>query len=121
MTTNLLAETLHAIVSANQSTDTVLCVRSRDGKYTTSWENFAKIADVNYDSGYGSAHIPSDLIVEFYDNTYLYREEYDGAESWEYATPLVIVGPNPKPITKVVGRYWPSVAGLHEDTDEEDL
>lgn len=122
MTTNLLAETIHKIISANQTTDTVLCVRSRDGEYVLSWEEFAKLADVDYNSGYGSAEIPSDIIVEFTDNTYLYRNEYDGSEWWEYAEKLPLVQPNPKPITKLVGRYWPTVAELHnpEEWDEND-
>lgn len=120
--TNFLAETIHAIVEAHQYTSTVRYVRSRDGEYATSWEEFAKIADTNYDSGYGSAEIPSDLVVEFVDGTYLYRHEYDGAENWEYANKLVPVQPSAKPITKVVGRYWPDVAGLHNpnEWDEDD-
>ena len=120
--TNLLAETLHNIIEAKQSTSTVRWVRSRDGVYAISWQEFAKIADQTYDSGYGSQEIPSDLIVEFEDGTYLYRTEYDGAEGWEYTTPLPPVQPNAKPITKVVGRYWPSVDGLHNpnEWDEDD-
>ena len=47
---NLLAETIHAIVEAHQYTQTVLSVRSRDGEYATSWEEFAKLADANYDN-----------------------------------------------------------------------
>lgn len=119
---NFLAETINAIVEAHQYTQTVLSVRSRDGEYATSWEEFAKIADTNYDNGFGSAQIPSDLIVEFMDGTYLYRDEYDGSEAWEYTTPLTTIKPNAKPITKVVGRYWPDVQGLHnpEEWDEDD-
>lgn len=122
MTINFLAETIHDIISANQTTETVLCVRSRDGEYAISWEEFAKIADVNYESGYGSAQIPSDLIVEFTDDTYLYRHEYDGSEWWEYASRLPLVQPNPKTITKLVGRYWPTVDQLHNpnEWDEND-
>lgn len=118
--TNLLAETIHAIVEAHQYTTTVRCVRSRDGQYAISWQEFAKIADQTYDSGYGSAEVPSDLIVEFEDGTYLYRDEYDGAEGWEYTTPLTPLEPNPKNIEKVVGKYWPTVASLHNEEDEYD-
>ena len=120
--TNFLAETINAIVEAHQYTQTVLSVRSRDGEYATSWEEFAKLADFNYDSGFGSAQIPSDLIVEFVDDTYLYREEYDGAENWAYASRLPLVQPNVKPLTKLVGRYWPTVDGLHNpnEWDEDD-
>ena len=119
---NFLAETINAIVEAHQYTQTVLSVRSRDGEYATSWEEFAKIADTNYDNGFGSAQIPSDLIVEFMDGTYLYRDEYDGSEAWQYSAPLPPLARNPKPITKVVGRYWPDVQGLHNpnEWDEDD-
>lgn len=119
---NLLAETIHDIIAAHQTTDTVRYVRSRDGEYVASWEEFAKIADINYDNGYGSAQIPSDLIVEFIDGTYLYRDEYDGAEGWEYNQPLPSIQPDPKPITKLTGALWPTVAELHNpnEWDEND-
>lgn len=119
---NLLAETLHDIIAANQSTDTVRYVRSRDGEYAISWDEFAKLADTHYDNGYGSQEVPTDLIVEFLDGTYLYRTDYDGAEGWEYTTPLPPIQPNAKPITKVVGKFWPDVQGLHNpnEWDEDD-
>ena len=120
--TNFLAETINEIVQANQYTYTVRYVRSRDGAYALPWEEFAKLADFNYDSGFGAAKIPSDLVVEFIDGTYLYREEYDGAENWAYASTLPPIQPNAKPITKLVGNYWPSVDGLHNpnEWDEND-
>lgn len=117
---NLLAETLHDIISANQTTDTVCCVRSRDGEYAITWNEFATLADTTYNNGFGSQEVPSDLIVEFEDGTYLYRTEYDGAEGWEYTTPLPPVQPKAKPITKVVGKYWPDVQGLHNPEEWED-
>ena len=117
---NLLAETLYQIVEAGQSTATVKSVRSRDGEYSLTWEEFSKISDVEYDNGYGSSHVPSDLIVEFLDGTYLYRTEYDGAEDWAYTTPLPPIQPNAKPMTKVVGRYWPDVRMLHNPNEWEE-
>lgn len=119
---NFLAETLHDIISVNQTTDTVRHVRSIDGAYALTWSEFAMLADTSYDAGFGSAQIPSDLVVEFLDGTYLYRHEYDGSEYWKYNARLVPVQPDAKPMTKLIGRYWPTVNELHnpQEWDEDD-
>lgn len=117
--TNLLAETIHAIIAAHQTTDTVRCVRSQDGEYAVGWSHFANNADVEYDSGYGSAEVATDLIVEFNDGTYLERDEYDGAEGWVYVKPLPPLWPSPKTIDKAVGALWPTVAELNNPNEWE--
>ena len=51
-------------------------------------DEFFKIADnTNYDAGFGSAHIPLDLIIFMKNNTYFIRKEYDGSEWWGYIVP----------------------------------
>lgn len=58
-------------------------VGSMDGKYAMSWDEFKnKFKDLEYDSGFGSQKIASDLVVVFTDGGWLEREEYDGAEHW---------------------------------------
>ena len=59
-------------------------IGTADGNYRINWNEFAKISNFDYDSGYGGAEIPTDLIVYFKDNTYMFRWEYDGSEWWEY-------------------------------------
>lgn len=39
--------------------------------------------------GYGASAIATDLIIYFYDNTYIIRGEYDGSEWWEYNVPCL--------------------------------
>jgi hypothetical protein len=116
---NLLAETISAIVKANQRIATVVSVRSVDGRYATTWEEYATIADHEYDSGYGSPQVAEDLVIEFQDGSYLWRNDYDGSEWWDYTPPLPPVSPNPKQIETVFGEYWPELEAIHETDDNE--
>jgi hypothetical protein len=82
---NLLKETLEVLENINKTVKDVLWVGSRDGEYCISWEDFEKISDINYDSGYGSNEIISDLVVVG-NNWWLERGEYDGSEWWNFKT-----------------------------------
>ncbi len=62
----------------------VAWVGTDDGEYAISWEEFLKIADIEYDSGFGLAYIPTELVVVFKDGSWLERHEYDGSESWVF-------------------------------------
>ena len=84
---NFRDETLSAIEKSGYKEQDVLFVGSRDGRYRISIEKFKKLADFEYDSGFGRQEIASDLIVYFKDKTYLYRIEYDGFEQWTYSSP----------------------------------
>lgn len=81
---NLLKETIEAISSCGKTTDDVMWVGSKDGKYAIDWRDFERIADIDYDDGYGSQEIAKDLVVVFFGDCYLDRREYDGAEWWEF-------------------------------------
>lgn len=117
--TNLLAETIQAVVASGHSIQDVKCVRSRDGRYATTWKEFAEIANFNYDAGFGAAHVAQDLVVEFQDDTFLYRQEYDGSEWWAHSRPLIPVSINPAKITKVEARYWSELEDIHEYQEED--
>ena len=56
-----------------------------DIKYCIDWHDFILLANFEYNSGYGGAEIPSDLIVVGKD-FYMTRGEYDGSEWWDYHT-----------------------------------
>lgn len=58
-------------------------VGSYDGKYRMDIKKFLKKSNFEYDDGYGSSKIATDLIVYFYDKSYLSRDEYDGSEWWK--------------------------------------
>lgn len=55
----------------------------RTTTHKTTWEDFKKNADIDYDSGYGSSKVAQDLLVVG-ENWWLERGEYDGSEWWDY-------------------------------------
>jgi hypothetical protein len=81
---NLLEETLEMLKELKKTGKDVIWVGSSDGQYAISWEEFVKIASVEYDNGFGAQEIASDLIIVFNDGTWLSRGEYDGSEWWEF-------------------------------------
>lgn len=78
---NLLKETLELLESYNKKETDVKWVGTSTHK--TTWEDFKKTADVDYESGYGSAKVAQDLLVVG-ENWWLERGEYDGSEWWDY-------------------------------------
>lgn len=82
-TTNLLNETEQALIEYGQSAADVLFIMT--GNHVGSWADFAAIADFEYDAGFGSAVIASDLVIVG-SGWWLERHEYDGSEWWEYRT-----------------------------------
>lgn len=85
---NFKKETYEAIIDSGHKREDVMFIGSLDGKYRINMDEFDKYSDFEYDSGYGAAQIAQDLIIYFYDNTYIRRGEYDGSEWWEYNNPL---------------------------------
>ena len=82
-----LEETQKAVEGSGHKTEDVMFIGSNDGKYRMTWEKFSKLANFEYDRGYGIQRIAIDLIIYFNDGSYITRGEYDGAEWWEYNTP----------------------------------
>ena len=90
---NLLQETLDILKRKNRTPEDVLWVGAANGAISISWKGFTKIANVDYDSGYGGQEIRPDLLVVG-KNWWLERHEYDGSEWWEYKElPVQIVNP----------------------------
>ena len=90
---NLLQETLITLQQKNKTPADVLWVGSAFGTICISWKGFSKIADVDYDSGFGGQEIRSDLVVVG-KNWWLERHEYDGSEWWEYKElPVQVINP----------------------------
>ena len=80
--TNLLEETIEALADAGKtSKDVKWCGSNCIGWF--SWNIFKKIADFEYDSGYGGAEIDRALVI-CGDDFWLERREYDGSEWWEF-------------------------------------
>lgn len=80
---NLLLETLSVLVKNNKTVKDVLWVGCPEFK--SSWENFEKIANIEYDEGYGAPEVATDLVIVG-DGFWLERAEYDGSEWWEFKT-----------------------------------
>jgi hypothetical protein len=62
-----------------------------DVDYIKTWNDieipislFEKVADREYDNGYGCAEVDQNLMIVMKNGDYFVRDEYDGAESWEY-------------------------------------
>ena len=84
---NLLKETILDILAVNKEISDITFIGSKTGVYGCTWTQYEKIADIAYDSSYGSTQIAQDLIILFNDGTWLSREEYDGSEWWRYNKP----------------------------------
>lgn len=102
---NLLRETVNMLAEYGRTPDDVSWVGSRDGKVGCSWDHFAVIADVNYDSGFGSNYVPLDVVVVGR-GWWLERLEYDGSEGWEYREPPVLQQERIAPTRIIPGRDW---------------
>lgn len=109
---NLLEETIAAIADSGHALADVRFIGSNDGAYSCTWKEFKLLANVEYDPGYGSAEVVTDLIVQFTDGTYMTRAEYDGSEWWNYSRPLPMYR-NGKKITKLTGGMWASLDDLN--------
>lgn len=80
---NLLEETEEELVTHNKTSDDVLWIGGSD--FTISIEEFKKLANQEYDNGFGAPEVAQDLKVVGKD-WWLQRHEYDGAEHWDYMT-----------------------------------
>lgn len=87
---NLLEETIEKIKEAGLNIEDIIFIGSKDGRYRCTWEEFLVLANREYDEGYGSNEVASDLIILFKDNSRMYRGEYDGSEWWDVIRPLQI-------------------------------
>lgn len=85
---NLLEETRRSIEKSGHTPSDIIFIGSQDGKYSCTWDEFSKLADREYDNGFGGNEVASDLIIVFADKQQMWRGEYDGSEWWEYATPF---------------------------------
>jgi hypothetical protein len=87
---NLLEETKKAITESGHTADDIVFIGSERTGHRCTWEEFQTIANVDYDSGFGSAEVAQDLIVVFKDGQKLWRGEYDGSEWWSLSSPFVM-------------------------------
>ena len=78
---NLKEETLEILESHQKVPDDIRWIGCK--KFMISMPDFWKLADTEYDDGYGSPKVAEDLVVVGV-SWWLERHEYDGSEWWEY-------------------------------------
>lgn len=88
--TNLLKETIEDIKQSGHEPSDIVFIGSKETGHGCTWEEFEKLADKDYDSGFGAQEVASDLIIAFGDGATMWRHEYDGSECWEYSEPFVM-------------------------------
>lgn len=108
---NLLEETIRVMASDEKAPGDVAWVGTDDVWFT--WAEFAAVADKTYSAGFGSQEVAADLKVCFSDGSWLARDEYDGAEGWEYFQFMTKPDEHFVP-ARVIGRYWPTLHNLHD-------
>jgi hypothetical protein len=83
---NLLFETIESIEAYELTVADVSHVEFGDTR--VAWDTFACAAKlVDYDCGFGTAKISASLRVVFLGGAILQRQEYDGAEGWQFVPP----------------------------------
>jgi hypothetical protein len=113
---NLLAETIDAIQRSGHNVSDVAFVGSANAEYRCTWDQFTQLADKEYHDGFGASEVATDLIVRFSDGRKMWRGEYDGSEWWDFDPIANTDYTKPgKPIHKLIGGLWESVAGLNGD------
>jgi hypothetical protein len=111
---NFLQETIQAVIESGHTTEDVMFIGSRDGKYRLKYNEFAELANFDYDNGFGGQEIASDMIIYFYDKSYITRGEYDGSEWWEYNEPLDYSDKDDYKSFKNMRGMWDSIHQLNK-------
>ena len=114
---NFLQETTKDIEESGHIPSDIIFMGSVKSGYACTWDEFIKLADFEYDSGYGGSYIARDIIVLFSDKQYMERREYDGAEWWDYCVPIVI----PKILKKIEHLHMSCADYLEEMHDPENI
>lgn len=112
---NLLKETLSELKDNGKKEKDVKWVGNL--KQKTTWDNFKKIANIDYDSGYGGQEVATDLLIVG-DNWWMERHEYDGSEWWEFKQ-LPKEPSETVELKTVVGGSWSDLSGLNNESSED--
>lgn len=114
---NLLKETIEDIKNSGHAPEDIVFIGSSDSGHCCSWDEFTRLANVDYDDGYGAQEVASDLIIVFGDGSSMWRQEYDGSESWAFSRPFSRPEKT-KPINRLVVRIeqvgWQTLAEIND-------
>ncbi len=109
---NLLTETMDFLEQCNKNPSDVRWIGSTSYGYF-DWEYFSKIANIDYDNGFGGQEVASDLKIVG-DNWWFERHEYDGSEWWEYKS-LPNKPDQLKYPKTLVGNSWSSLTEMNDE------
>ena len=114
--TNLWEETLEILDKNGKTFDDVLFIQGYDFRITKgNFEGVAKKSD--YDAGYGAQRVAKDLVLVGED-WWIERNEYDGAEWWEFKSVPIRWG-NVETITKLDKGMWDTIKKMNEVKENE--
>lgn len=83
MFTNFYEETMRDIKNSQHTVNDIAFIGTY--RFKLNIQQFFKIAkNTDYDNGYGSAEIPTDILIVFKDGSFFRRHEYDGSECWRF-------------------------------------
>ena len=115
---NLLQETVEWIEQSGHKPEQIIFIGSEKTGHACTWDEFTKLANRDYDSGFGAQNVASDLIIVFSDGMKMWRVEYDGSEWWEYSTPFKMPEET-KPIERLFTRGvgWDDLDEIHGENE----
>lgn len=118
---NLLAETLAAITASGHTHADIVFIGSLASGHRCTWHEFIKLADFEYDDGFGAPEIATDLTIVFADGQTMWRHDYDGSERWDYSPPATIPAVS-HPIRTLGGPgvMWESLEELNATASQPD-
>lgn len=105
---NLLKETINEIMSNNLTVDDIIFIGDINSEYSCTFKEFEKLANIDYDNGFGHQYIAANLCIRFKDNSIIIRNKYDGNEWWDYI-PSLIIKENYLPITGIIDDGYESL------------
>ena len=81
---NLLEETLEVLDEHGKTMNDIVWIGTDEVEIPV--DVFKRLADKEYDDGYGSQKVATDLVI-CGSGWYMERREYDGSEWWEFKEP----------------------------------
>lgn len=116
---NLLKETIEDIKQSGHDQNDIIFIGSEFSGYSCTWDEFIKLADHEYDAGFGAQKVATDLVIVFNDGAKMWRREYDGSERWDYSSPFKMPMET-KPITRLFTRNigWDDLNAINKEIEQ---
>lgn len=116
---NFKDETLECLKDGGYKPEDIEWLGCED--FTIPTDQFWKLADCEYDNGYGSQSVATDLLIVLKDGSYLERHEYDGAEWCEMKRVPAKPYKNRNDIKYVVrdDSMWDTLKEMQENDEDE--